>query len=274
MHFNAHLDIDLVAVEQEDEVSVLLELTAPQPKTDVVRAPATLQIVLDRSGSMSGGRLDAALTALDALVARLDPTDRFGLVMFDDQVDVVVPAGPLHDKASVRELLGRIVPGGCTNLSGGYLRGLQEAQRASNGSGATLLLLSDGHANAGITDAGELESVAAAAHRRGITTTTLGLGLGYDEVLMTGVARGGTGSPRRHWKPPLRRGGRHRRPPRLGRGRRPARSGGAGREPHHPANGRGARPADLERRVINRHRGRRHGRTRRPLCRREAEGHR
>ena len=59
-----------------------------------------MQVVLDRSGSMDGERLDAAKQALGALVDRLDPTDRFGVVAFDDEVQVVVPAGALHDKAA------------------------------------------------------------------------------------------------------------------------------------------------------------------------------
>lgn len=94
MHLNAHLEVDLVAVEQEDELALMLELTAPPSPGAAKRAPATLEVVLDRSGSMSGERLEAALTALDALVARLDPSDRFGLVVFDDEVEVVVPASP------------------------------------------------------------------------------------------------------------------------------------------------------------------------------------
>jgi len=205
MHLNAHLDVDLIAVEQEDELALMLELTAPPGPTTEERAPATLEVVLDRSGSMHDGKLEAALTALDALVARLDPTDRFGLVVFDDQVEVVVPAGPLTDKPAVREALRRVAPGGMRNLSAGYLRGLQEARRVADGRGATLLLLSDGHANTGVTEADELESIAANAHRQGVTTGTLGLGLGYDEVLMSGVARGGSGnhmcSPRRATQP-------------------------------------------------------------------------
>ena len=52
---------------------------------------------------------------------------------------------------------------------------------------------SDGHANQGVTEARILETIAAKAHSQGVTTTTLGLGLGYDEVLMTGMARGGSG---------------------------------------------------------------------------------
>jgi hypothetical protein len=194
MHLNAHLDVDLIAVEQQDELALMLELTAPPAPGAAERGPATLEVVLDRSGSMGDGRLEAALTALDALVARLDPTDRFGLVVFDDEVDIVVPAGPLADKQAVREALRRVRTGATTNLSGGYLRGLQEARRVAGEGGATLLLLSDGHANAGVTDSAELESIAANARRHGVSTGTLGLGLGYDEVLMAGVARGGTGN--------------------------------------------------------------------------------
>ena len=114
---NAHLDVDLIAVEQEDELALMLELTAPPAPATENRAPATLEVVLDRSGSMHDGKLEAALSALDALVARLDPTDQFGLVVFDDQVDVVVPAGPLQDKQAVRDALRRVDTGGMTNLS-------------------------------------------------------------------------------------------------------------------------------------------------------------
>src|ERR671923_1371197 len=98
MHLNALLDVELVAVEAEDQVCVLLELAAPDRQTGARRPPGTLQVVLDRSGSMADGRLAAAKQALDALVARLDPADNFGMVTFDDAVAVRVPAGPLVDK--------------------------------------------------------------------------------------------------------------------------------------------------------------------------------
>ena len=129
MHLNTLLDLDIVAVEAEDEVSVLLEFTAPQADSARTRAPAALEIVLDRSGSMSGDRLEAAKGAIEALIDRLDPTDSFGLVVFDDEVQVAVPAGPLTDKEGVRQLVRGIYPGGMTNLSGGLMRGLQEVRR-------------------------------------------------------------------------------------------------------------------------------------------------
>ena len=84
---------------------MLLELTAPGRDSGAQRPPSTLQVVLDRSGSMSGERLHAAKHALESLIARLDPTDNFGLVTFDDEVAVPIPAGPLADKHAAREAI-------------------------------------------------------------------------------------------------------------------------------------------------------------------------
>ena len=195
MHLKALLDLDVVALEAEDEISVLLELTAPDGAPGNERAPGTLEVVLDRSGSMADGRLEAAKGALEALIARLDPRDNFGLVTFDDVVTVDVPAGPLADKEGLRRRIRSFHAGSTTNLAGGYLRGLQEARRvAPDGRPATVLLLSDGHANVGVTDPVQLGRVAEGARQRGVTTSTIGLGLGYDEALMATIARGGAGN--------------------------------------------------------------------------------
>lgn len=194
MRTRLSLEYDLIAVESEDTVHALLELTAPAPDRATERPPATLQVVVDRSGSMAGGRLAAALQALHALIARLRPTDRLGLVTFDDEVAVPIAAGPVGDGGRARQALGTIHPGGTTNLSAGLLRGIQEAQRAGSGAGATLVLLSDGHANQGVTDHSRLERFASGARTQRITTSTIGIGLGYDEDLLASIARGGGGN--------------------------------------------------------------------------------
>jgi Ca-activated chloride channel family protein len=197
MRISAHLDVDVVAVETDDEISVLVELTAPPaPATEETqpRPVRTLQVVLDRSGSMRGDRLNGAITALQAVVDRLDPTDNFGVVAFDNTVMLPVPAGPLTSKADVRRAIGAITAGGNTNLSAGYLRGIQEARRVAGPAGATLLLISDGHANDGVTDLDALGGIAAQAHAQAVSTTTLGFGLGYDERLMSAIAHGGAGN--------------------------------------------------------------------------------
>jgi Ca-activated chloride channel family protein len=196
MHLSVLLDCDLVAVEQTDELTLLVELSDPSLTTipTTKRQPATLQVVLDRSGSMSGDRLEGAKSALIDLVDRLDPADNLGVLAFDNETQVVVPAGPLTTKNAVKHAIAAVDAGGSTNLSSGYLRGLQEAQRVAGPTGATLLLVSDGHANAGVTDPGQLGQVATRARTKNVTTSTLGFGLGYDERLLAALARGGAGN--------------------------------------------------------------------------------
>jgi Ca-activated chloride channel family protein len=194
MQVKTYVDVDVVAVEQDDNVSVMIELHAPTPVGDAPRPPAAVQVVLDRSGSMDGERFEAAKQALVRLVDRLDASDSFGVVAFDDEVRIVVPAGELHDKAAARRAIADLQTGGTTNLSSGLLRGLQEARRVAGDGGATLLLVSDGHANAGETDPVRLASVAASARDHGITTSTVGIGRGYDELLLAELARAGQGN--------------------------------------------------------------------------------
>src|SRR3954451_7180927 len=170
MHISAHLDFDVVALQSDDELSLLLELKAPPAPVTEARAPVALQVVLDRSGSMADGRLYAAQGALHTLIDKLGPDDTFGLVAFDHEVIVAVPAGPLSDKDAVKQAIWSFAPRGMTNLSAGYLRGIQEARRGANGNRGTLLLLSDGHANEGVVDADQLDGVARGAHQHGIAT--------------------------------------------------------------------------------------------------------
>jgi Ca-activated chloride channel family protein len=198
MQFIAQLDIDVLALEAEDDVTCLVSLTAPVPEEIADRPGETLIAVVDRSGSMQGGPIEAVRTALHQLVDRLKPQDRFGVVVFDSAALVQVPTHPMadHNTATVHALIEGITPRGTTDLSGGYLLGLSEARRHISQTGASVILLSDGHANEGITDPAQLGSVAAQARAEGITTTTIGIGQGYDEVLLAEVATQGSGSHR------------------------------------------------------------------------------
>ena len=199
MHIATHLDIELVAIDQADEVTCLLQITAPQSADSRKRPGRTLVLVLDRSGSMAGTPLTAAKDSIARLVRQLAPHDCFGLVTFDDQAQVIVPPMLMadHEMASVQRAILAIEPGGMTDLSAGYLLALRETKRslkATAHAGATMLIVSDGHANGGITDPDRLKQVAVKALSDGITTSTLGLGLGYDEDLLDRITRGGNGS--------------------------------------------------------------------------------
>ncbi|WP_019876713.1 vWA domain-containing protein [Sporichthya polymorpha] len=192
MKLNAMLDVAVVAHEAEDEVTVLVDLEAPAAPVDTTRAPASLQVVLDRSGSMAGPPLEGAKAALVALIRRLEPTDNFGLVTFDDSAQVVVAAGPLTDKEGAIRAVESVHSGGTTDLSAGYLRGLRELRRVA--ASGTVLVVSDGHVNAGLSDVDEFAAVTAKAYADGVVTSTLGYGRGYDETLLAAIARAGSGN--------------------------------------------------------------------------------
>ena len=198
MELNAALDVDVLALQQDDEVTCLLTLDAPVPPDLSDRPGESLVVVVDRSGSMRGEPLEAVRSSLHALVDRMKPQDAFGVVVFDSEAAVAVPTRAIRDHhlPTVHGLIEGIEPGGMTDLSGGYLLGLAEARRHRGATGATVLLLSDGHANAGLTDPVQVGALAAQARADRVTTGTIGIGAGYDESLLAEVATMGRGAHR------------------------------------------------------------------------------
>jgi Ca-activated chloride channel family protein len=198
MKLDAMLDVDVLALQQDDEVTCLLTFDAPVPPDLADRPGESLVVVVDRSGSMRGEPLDAVRSSLHALVDRMKPQDAFGVVVFDDEAAVAVPTRPMHDHhlPTVHALIEGIHARGMTDLSGGYLLGLAEARRHRGATGATVLLLSDGHANAGLTDPLQVGQLAAQARGEQITTGTIGIGTGYDETLLAELATQGSGAHR------------------------------------------------------------------------------
>jgi Ca-activated chloride channel family protein len=149
-------------------------------------------VVVDRSGSMAGPKLEVAKECAAFLVRRLAPGDRLAVVAYDESVELVVPFGTI-DRQAALAAVGGIREGGSTNLSGGWLLGLEQLRHAPGDGPRRILLLSDGQANVGIVDREELARLAASAATNGVGTTTIGFGEGFDEELMTGMADAGQG---------------------------------------------------------------------------------
>ena len=198
MIVKAILDLDMVALESDDRVTLMLDLTAPINEASKDRPGQAVQIVLDRSGSMEGGPLESAKESILKLIDRLAPQDSFGLVAFDDTALVIAPIRTMadHDMPALRRAVREMRTGGSTDISAGYLLGLRELNRTPAVGGSTLLLISDGHANAGEQDPKFFAEVAATNAQAKVTTSSIGLGNGYDEKILEALAQGGGGAHR------------------------------------------------------------------------------
>lgn len=192
MDLSLQLQHDLVAVQTETDLHVLVELTAPAAPSDHTREPLRIALVVDRSGSMYGAKLEAAKRSIAYLAGQLTADDQLAVVAYDDQVTLPHALGPV-DVGAIDLALAGIGAGGSTNLSGGWLKGVEQLRQVDDGI-RRVVLLSDGHANVGITDPAMLARMAAEVLASGISTTTIGFGDGFDEHLMTEVADSGGGS--------------------------------------------------------------------------------
>ncbi|MFW6201034.1 MAG: vWA domain-containing protein [Gemmatimonadota bacterium] len=175
-------------------VRALLRLEGEAPESDE-RAPLNLSIVLDRSGSMHGAKLAAARQAAALLARRLAPEDVVSVVAYDESVRTVAEPATGAEQTDLARRIEAIESGGTTNLSGGWLRGRElVASELREGGVNRVLLLTDGLANVGITDPGRLRDLVATAATKGVSTTTIGFGEGYDEELLRSMADAGGGN--------------------------------------------------------------------------------
>ncbi len=174
----------------------LLELSVALPEAGVDRHPIDLALVIDRSGSMSGEPLAAAKAAAREAVRMLLPGDCVAVVAFDDAIYVPMPlTGVTGGTSHIDAAIGAIASGGSTNLFGGWAEGMSQVIGAVAPDRVTrVALLSDGHANHGLTDPGRIAADVAEAARLGVSTSVFGFGRHYDEVLLRGVADAGGGN--------------------------------------------------------------------------------
>ena len=153
------------------------------------RAPVNMAIVLDRSGSMAGEKLARAREAAIKAIGLLQSGDIVSVVTYDSVVNVVVPATKVDDKQSIYRAIRRITDGGSTALFAGVSKGASEVRKFLDKTRVNrVILLSDGLANVGPSTPSELGQLGSSLGKEGISVTTIGLGLGYNEDLMTQLA--------------------------------------------------------------------------------------
>ena len=194
MNTNVQLDYQAILANTAQPVHLAFQFTAPATAGRRER-PIAFSLVLDRSGSMQGAPLAAAIRAAKTVVQNLRREDWFSLVTFDENAEVVIPIGPVLTKQHALRRIEDIRPGGSTNLTGGWMLGRDALRSAPAGTVRRQLLLTDGLLNFGIVEPPHVKQIVTdGLERDGIRTSTLGFGDGYDEDLLAGLAKATNGA--------------------------------------------------------------------------------
>jgi Ca-activated chloride channel family protein len=107
----------------------------------------------------------------------------------------VAPSALVTDHQALHKAINSIHTAGQTALHQGWVEGgLQVSQHLAKETLSRVILLTDGQANVGERDPKVLASHAKGLAERGVSTTTMGIGDDYDEVLLQGMAGGGDGN--------------------------------------------------------------------------------
>lgn len=195
MQANFSLDYDFVTLEQPKRLYLLARFQAGPSTTDQARRPLNLSLVIDRSGSMAGNKLDYTRHASQFLIQHLGAQDIFSLVLYNDDIKTLVQPDTITNKDAIIQQLNRVQADGTTNLSGGWLEGcLHVKKRLADQYINRVILMSDGLANRGVVETPALVSMARQKREEGISTTAMGLGSDFNEDLMMEMAKAGGGA--------------------------------------------------------------------------------
>jgi Ca-activated chloride channel family protein len=189
------LDRPVLLAGPAQRAVIKVALAAPLVPREGERPPVNLALVLDRSGSMSGMKLENAREAAIEALHRLGLQDRFSLVIYDDEVETLVPAGPVRSIEAIEARIRGIRSGGNTALFGAVSQGAAEVRKHGESPFVhRVILLSDGLANVGPSSPDDLARLGAALLKEGISVTTVGVGTDFNEDLMSRLAERSDGN--------------------------------------------------------------------------------
>lgn len=188
-------DRSVLKTNEAQRIIAKVTLKAHKPPAASDRPPVNLCIVLDRSGSMAGDKIAKAKEAAIEAVRRLSSKDVFSLVVYDHTIQTVIPAERVENLEDISTRIKTIQPGGRTALFGGVTQGASEIRKHLEDKYVhRIILLSDGLANVGPTSPEELGRLGAALVKEGISVTTVGVGIDYNEDLMTRLSQTSDGN--------------------------------------------------------------------------------
>jgi hypothetical protein len=204
------MDISASYIEfHNEEVSPSLRRCAITCKghASTARQPVHLTFVIDTSDSMNDSilssqaafsKLQQVKKSIEFLLPLLTPSDYVSMISFGDVSSIHLQQTVMNDegKKQVQHILRDLRTDGCTNMSAGLLDVQEVLENSSLSMKQGVLLLTDGHANMGISTTNGLESIVTqmTGTNQSLTLTTIGYGKDHNAELLRSMAVVGSGS--------------------------------------------------------------------------------
>jgi len=155
-----------------------------------------VSLVIDNSGSMSGGKLEKVKSALKIFLKGLKQEDIVSIIKFDGNAHIVLNSSKIKDAAkNLDRIIDGIYPEGSTNIHEGMMLGYREAQKYNTQEyNSKVILLTDGMTNTGITNQEIILKNSKEFNDKGIDISTIGVGSQLDFDLLRKIATIGRGS--------------------------------------------------------------------------------
>lgn len=187
IEFSCRPNKEAFPVTSEAQLAYLLIEAKPKKAQVPTRTPLNLSLVLDRSGSMKGKKIENVRKAVCHIIDRLNEDDTLSVVAFNDNVELLIPSQPVAFREDLKDLVNGLAYRGGTTISKGMQMGLGELRKNLNEERVNrMLLLTDGQTYG---DEDECCVLAKEAAADGIAVTALGVGDGWNEEMVDAIAR-------------------------------------------------------------------------------------
>ncbi|HUI67246.1 MAG TPA: VWA domain-containing protein [Nitrospirota bacterium] len=184
----------LPITETEQAVYALVDIKA-ESGTMFGIVLANFGLVLDRSGSMDGEKMDNLKEAVGYVADHLSDHDLVSVTIFDDQVETLIPNQSAKNREEIKSRLANVIPRGGTQISDGLKAGIDEVKKGFSKERVNhILLLTDGQT---WDDEDSCLKLADEAGKQGIAITSIGIGDDWNEKLLLQLAERSHGNS--HW---------------------------------------------------------------------------
>lgn len=173
---------NLVRLNEPQILYFILELETPASARQAPSSPLNVCLVLDRSTSMQGEKMDTVKATAIQVLRNLRPQDILSVVAFSDRAEVIIPAAYHQDKARLEAKIQMIQPSGATEIYQGLEMGVKEVMRSLDGKRINhIILLTDGRTYG---DEQQCLALASKLAEHGIGISGMGIGQEWNDIFL------------------------------------------------------------------------------------------